>query len=655
MTDSGKIAYHYMVASIAAAVTAMLMAIKEADPPSISNAIVQLLDFKLRILAMLNLICCIVYFTVIGIIRFFFGKLRTTEKKQVQERLVSYITFKVVFVGAILEPALSELLIWVGWFLLIGLMKMLAYIAIERFYHIVDNPLATQTQWSKTVGLLIVLVVANIFWTLISANFFNQAGLSTLLLLLFDCFTLFIETLQALVKYSYQLLEIILQADWERKQATLRYIDFAAELLVLFSTMCHYLHIWSLNGVSFTLIDAIIILNLRGVYNKMRRKHTSFIKFRELDRHMDDMFPNAQQEELAQLPEDEVCAICLKPFQAAKKLPCGHFFHMPCLRQCLERATGTHAALCPLCRMPVSGDARNGTPSEVHGPGEAPNSNQVLATGQEGIPLFNANIPNRPGVNSTNTGETEEGHTNPVPEIPQQEVFRFSNAHLPRWLPVPAFSFELIHSRMDSTGMGLDRGQHLNPAPPDHSILVAQLADMFPDISRNILVHELERDGNMEAAVDRLLQSQTQNPIHTPAPFPASVSEELTSSPLASLQEEGSSYVNTPHPTLHSIAQPQLNQPVPGPRASENPHPQANFLGILGALFGNQGTQQGDNTWNDREIPNPNSPLYQQGLSSNILPTAPVSMPSESEPIEVRRARQLEAIQRRQQNNIDGS
>lgn len=54
---------------------------------------------------------------------------------------------------------------------------------------------------------------------------------------------------------------------------------------------------------------------------------------------------------------DATCIICREEMTTAKKLLCGHLFHVHCLRSWLERQN-----TCPTCRAPVV-PAENGTTS----------------------------------------------------------------------------------------------------------------------------------------------------------------------------------------------------------------------------------------------------------------------------------------------------
>lgn len=45
----------------------------------------------------------------------FLGRLSTRESTLLTERLVKYIVFKVVFIGAVLTPDVHEVTLWLAW------------------------------------------------------------------------------------------------------------------------------------------------------------------------------------------------------------------------------------------------------------------------------------------------------------------------------------------------------------------------------------------------------------------------------------------------------------------------------------------------------------------------------------------------------------
>lgn len=92
---------------------------------------------------------------------------------------------------------------------------------------------------------------------------------------------------------------------------------------------------------------------------------------------MNERFPDAAPEDLARC--DGTCIICREEMSQGgsnKKLPCGHVFHLPCLRSWLERQQN-----CPTCRANVL------TPSTQRPQGaEAPAANGVPAAEAQAAP-----------------------------------------------------------------------------------------------------------------------------------------------------------------------------------------------------------------------------------------------------------------------------
>ncbi|CAD5316322.1 unnamed protein product [Arabidopsis thaliana] len=77
---------------------------------------------------------------------------------------------------------------------------------------------------------------------------------------------------------------------------------------------------------------------------------------------MNDRFPDATPEELSS--NDATCIICREEMTSAKKLVCGHLFHVHCLRSWLERQN-----TCPTCRaLVVPAENATSTASGNRGP-----------------------------------------------------------------------------------------------------------------------------------------------------------------------------------------------------------------------------------------------------------------------------------------------
>ncbi|CAI2193916.1 13388_t:CDS:2, partial [Funneliformis geosporum] len=210
----------------------------------------------------------------------------------------------------------------------------------------------------RILALLILILLSDIFWFIMCISVFR----SMLLLLTFECFTLFLDTVQTLVKYIIHLRDITRQSVWESRGILLYYTEFVTDTLILVATLAHYLHIMLLHGISFTLIDAVLFLNMRSVFNNLRKKIAAYYSYRQAISNMQTQYPNATDTELKEYNDD--CAICRDSMDTAKKLPCGHMFHLTCLRSWLEQ----HGS-CPTCRRSLlKGDSpiRQGLLEHLH-------------------------------------------------------------------------------------------------------------------------------------------------------------------------------------------------------------------------------------------------------------------------------------------------
>ncbi|CAG8438160.1 8884_t:CDS:2 [Diversispora eburnea] len=207
---------------------------------------------KICVMIFINLAYCFLFILGRLTLKFFFGELRVIESQHMYDRLLNFLLFKVVFVGAILEPNWEGLLIWTTWFTILGFLRI------------------------------------------------------------------FIQTL---VKYVIHLRDLSRQGVWESRGLLLYYTEFVTDTLILIATLGHYLH--------------IMIIAYRN--------------YRKAISNMQTQYPNATDMELNEYNDD--CAICRDSMSSAKRLPCGHMFHLSCLRSWLE-----HHGSCPTCRRPLLKD-----------------------------------------------------------------------------------------------------------------------------------------------------------------------------------------------------------------------------------------------------------------------------------------------------------
>lgn len=94
-----------------------------------------------------------------------------------------------------------------------------------------------------------------------------------------------------------------------------------------------------------------IIRDLYVTFRSFVIRINDIVKYRQATADMDRKYPKATEQELADAV-DRVCIICREEMvveaDGPRRLPCGHIFHMRCLRSWLERQQA-----CPTCRKSV--------------------------------------------------------------------------------------------------------------------------------------------------------------------------------------------------------------------------------------------------------------------------------------------------------------
>ncbi|GFY83940.1 RING/U-box superfamily protein [Actinidia rufa] len=85
-----------------------------------------------------------------------------------------------------------------------------------------------------------------------------------------------------------------------------------------------------------------LIRDLYETFRNFRIRVADYVRYRKITSNMNDRFPDATHEELN--ASDATCIICREEMTTAKRLSCGHLFHVHCLRSWLERQH-THVLL----------------------------------------------------------------------------------------------------------------------------------------------------------------------------------------------------------------------------------------------------------------------------------------------------------------------
>mmetsp|Transcript_5562 Transcript_5562/g.10233 ORF Transcript_5562/g.10233 Transcript_5562/m.10233 type:complete len:322 (-) Transcript_5562:280-1245(-) len=305
-----KLVYLYSAVSLAALVGAIWSAMVEYEGVYGRHMLVLFCGSKLNIVILMNAVYNLMFYLGRMIQLKCYGELTDLELRVVRDRTLNYLLFKVVFMGAILNADVHEVLVWTTWFGCMCFLRTFVLISKQRQTQVFDLDFDGR-------GLLHILIVTSV----ILLNFlmgaacwytFWDVGQSIVLLLLFENIVIFIDALQVLANLWVQVrVSIHTQAnnpmesqpslydDTHVPAAVLtHYIDFFGDCLTQIVTLAHFIHVWNLYGVSFTLIDLFLFMNMRSVFVNLSKKLSFFLEYRTAMTRINCSFPSASPAEL---------------------------------------------------------------------------------------------------------------------------------------------------------------------------------------------------------------------------------------------------------------------------------------------------------------------------------------------------------------------
>jgi len=110
----------------------------------------------------------------------------------------------------------------------------------------------------------------------------------------------------------------ILEAAHSSRLSVLDTAVFALQLLAYALTVCHFVHIWSLHGLQFTLIDGVLALHLHSAISSAGKKISERRNLSRIARDLDGLFDDATELEMRKAAAaGDVCCICLGTMSAS--------------------------------------------------------------------------------------------------------------------------------------------------------------------------------------------------------------------------------------------------------------------------------------------------------------------------------------------------
>ncbi|XP_072981998.1 ERAD-associated E3 ubiquitin-protein ligase HRD1-like [Typha latifolia] len=328
-------------------------------------AMVYLSTSKICIVLLLNMglvLMCIIWQLVK---RLFLGSLREAEVERLNEQSWREV-MEILFALTIFRQDFSVTFLPMVTALL--LIKALHWLAQKRVEYIETTPSVPMLSHMRIVSFMgFLLVIDCLFLSSYLKTLMHTRQASIDLFFSFEYTILATTTVFTFVKYVFYVTDMLMEGQWEKKAVYTFYLELVRDLLHLSLYIFFFIVIFLNYGLPLHLIREFY-----ETFRNFRVRIADYVRYRKITSNMNERFPDATSEELN--VSDATCIICREEMVTAKKLLCGHLFHVHCLRSWLERQ---HT--CPTCRAlvvppesgPTGSGRQHGVPSESHQPGSA--------------------------------------------------------------------------------------------------------------------------------------------------------------------------------------------------------------------------------------------------------------------------------------------
>tara|TARA_B100000085_G_scaffold16448_1_gene14200 strand:+ start:176 stop:2152 length:1977 start_codon:yes stop_codon:yes gene_type:complete len=275
----------------------------------------------------------------------FLGTLREAEVERLYERTRDAVMETCLAMTIFREEFNAR---FVALFVSLLFIKAFHWLYQDRVQYAETAPTLSRTthlRLAAFMGTLLMLDLSMLNYIVASTI---EKGPSVLLLFGFEYVILATKLFVGFAKYLIINADRMLEGQWQGKGTCIFYLELVTDLLQLFVYFVFFLIIFAYYGMPVHLMR-----DLYFTYRNFRKRVEEFIRYRRVTANLNDRFPDSTADDLS--TGDDVCIICRENMEAdaqggnkPKKLPCGHSFHLHCLRSWLERQQS-----CPTCRQSV--------------------------------------------------------------------------------------------------------------------------------------------------------------------------------------------------------------------------------------------------------------------------------------------------------------
>jgi hypothetical protein len=295
-------------------------------------------SFSILIL-MISMVYC---FFLVGwsIRKLLFGELRLIEIEHIWEN--SYFTISEIFLAVTIFRGEFNISFAFSFCFLL-LVKIFHWIFKDRVDYL-EQTANTSNSFIARLGFTFgVLFAIDVIGILTAWKKFFVDGPSIMILFGTEYAVLMVYLLQNTTKMIFHLIDLYSAdgAPWEEKSSFIFYLELACDFFKVAIYLTFFALVTKFYGLPFHIIRDLYF-SVKSFVGRIR----DLYRYRQAVSNLENKYPNATPEELQNT--DRICIICRDEMQEAKKLPCGHYFHLSCLKSWIERQQ-----VCPTCRAPI--------------------------------------------------------------------------------------------------------------------------------------------------------------------------------------------------------------------------------------------------------------------------------------------------------------
>jgi hypothetical protein len=239
------------------------------------------------------------------------------------------------------------------------LLKSMHWLCKDRIEFLEEQPLTPTSGHMRLVGLMTLLFAVDAKLVVACSLYTIRSPRATMLVLFaFEFTVLLIDLVSNVVRYILHVIDLYMDSRWDGKGLYSFYNELLSDMCQLTVYVAFFAYVQF-----FYTFPLHIMRDLYVTFTKFQKRCVDFMRYRRVVATMNELFADATEEELAE--GDRTCIICREEMRAAKKLNCGHMFHVRCLQSWLKRQLS-----CPTCRSAVD-VSESATPAGANRPGQA--------------------------------------------------------------------------------------------------------------------------------------------------------------------------------------------------------------------------------------------------------------------------------------------